>query len=67
MPSFREIEEENNPKNTIIKYTRELSEKTGRNTIVYYSGWLTTDDEEISIDSFDKNGFMATIKDLDKK
>lgn len=66
MPSFDEIENENNPKNTIIKYTRKLYEKTGRNVIVYYSGWLTIEDEKTSIDSFDKNGFMSVIKDLDK-
>lgn len=65
MPSFNEIESENNPKNTIIKYARKLHEKTGRNVIIYYSGWLTVD-EEISIDDLDKNGFMSVIKDLDK-
>ena len=53
-------------KNTITKYCKKLHEKTGRNIIVYYSGWLTIDDERISIDSFDKNGFMSVIKDLDK-
>ena len=31
-----------------------------------YSGWLTIDSEEISIDSMDKNAFMGVIKDLDK-
>ena len=66
MSSFNEIEKENDPKNTIIKYTIELSEKTGRNTIVYYSGWLNTEDEEVSITSMDKNGFITLIKDLDK-
>ncbi len=66
MPSFKEIEEENNPKNTIIKYAKELHEETGRNVIIYYSGWLTIDSEEISIDSMDKNAFMGVIKDLDK-
>lgn len=65
MPSFSEIEQENNPKSTIIKYTRKLHEKTGRNVIVYYSGWLTFDDE-VSIDAMDKNGFMNVIKDLNK-
>ena len=66
MPSFKEIKEEINPKNTILKYTEKLHEKTGRNIIIYYSGWLNVDDEKISIDSTDKNGFMYTIKDLDK-
>ena len=66
MPSFKEIEEENNPKNTIIKYAKELYEETGRNVIIYYSGWLTSENEETYIDDFDKNGFMVVIKDLDK-
>lgn len=66
MSSFKEIEEENNPKNTILKYTKELSEKTGRNTIVYYSSWLNSEYDEVSIKSMDKNGFITLIKDLDK-
>lgn len=37
MPSFKEIKEEINPKNTILKYTEKLHEKTGRNIIIYYS------------------------------
>ena len=53
-------------KNTIIKYAQKLHEKTGRNVIIYYSGWLTVDNDEISIDDMDKNGFMSVIKDLDK-
>lgn len=66
MPSFSEIEDENNPKTTIVKYVRKLHQKTGRNIIVYYSSWLTLDEDEISIDAMDKNGFMNLIKDLDK-
>ncbi len=66
MPSFKEIEKENNPKNTIIKYLKEYHEKTGRNVIVYSSSFLIKENEEIYIDDFDKNGFMAMIKDLDK-
>ena len=66
MSSFKEIEKENDPKNTIIKYTKELSKKTGRNVVVYYSGWLNTECNEVSITSMDKNGFITLIKDLDK-
>lgn len=66
MTLFEKIEQENNPKNTIIKYAKKLSEKTGRNAVIYYSGWLTVDEGEISIDSMDKNGFMEILKDLDK-
>lgn len=66
MPSFSEIENENQPIRTVVKYTRKLSEKTNRNTIIYSSSFLTQDSEETFIDSFDKNGFMTVIKDLDK-
>ena len=66
MPSFREIENENNPIKTVTKYAKELYEKTCRNVIIYTSSFLTQDSEETFIDSFDKNGFMAVIKDLDK-
>ena len=66
MVSYRKIENENNPKTTIIKYAQQLHEITGRNVIIYYSGWLIVDDDEVSIDPIDKNAFMSIIKDLDK-
>ena len=66
MPSFMEIENENDPKTTIIKYAQQLHEITGKNVIIYYSGWLTVDDDEVSIEPIDKNAFMSIIKDLDK-
>lgn len=66
MPSFSEIEEENNSKNTIIKYLKEYHENTNRNVILYYSKFLTKDNDDVYIDSIDKNGFMTIIKDLDK-
>ncbi len=65
MASYAEIEKENNPKTTIIKYAGELHEKTGRNVIIYYSGWLTIDDEKNYINPLDKIGMMNMIKDLD--
>ena len=65
MASYAEIEKENNPKTTIIKYAEELYEKTGRNVIIYYSGWLTKDEEEISIEDMDKNALISLINDLD--
>ncbi|MEE1134195.1 MAG: hypothetical protein UHW60_05440, partial [Methanobrevibacter sp.] len=66
MPSFSEIEKENNPISTVISYTKKLHEITGRNVIIYSSSFLTQDTEETSIDDYDKNGFMNVIKDLDK-
>ena len=50
------------------KYLKKLSEKTSRNTIAYYSGWLQKPrigNAEINDD--DKNGFMATIHGMDRK
>lgn len=54
------------------KYVRKLSEITGRNTIIYYSGWLQKTQlvsrfpVEFSLNDNDKNGFMATIHGLDR-
>lgn len=49
------------------KYLKQLSNMTGRNVIVYYSGWLQKFDiKEISINDNDKNGFMTTIHGLDR-
>lgn len=40
MPNFHEITNETNPQSVISKYIDAYSEMTGRNVIVYYSGWL---------------------------
>ena len=54
------------------KYLRELHEKTGRNVIVYYSGWLQKGDLQrkgvvnMGLNDSDKNGFMAAIHNLDR-
>lgn len=53
------------------KFIAELSEKTGRNVIVYYSGWLQKGNLaqhgfRFDIVDTDKMGFMSTIKGLDK-
>ncbi|MGR2781023.1 SDH family Clp fold serine proteinase [Bacillus subtilis] len=53
-------------------YLRKLSEHTGRNTIIYYSGWLQKPylDNDFAfhqrVNDNDKNGFMATISNLDR-
>jgi hypothetical protein len=48
---------------------RELSEKTDRNVITYYSGWLQKTHPQfnniVSITDEDKNGFMACFHGLD--
>jgi membrane-bound ClpP family serine protease len=54
------------------KYLAQLSELTGRNTIIYYSGWLQKGELErqgitgFQVNDDDKNGFMATIHELDR-
>src|SRR6266545_756508 len=54
------------------KYLLKLSRLTGRNVIVYYSGWLQKGSlqgvplVEFALNDTDKNGFMATIHRLDR-
>lgn len=49
------------------RYIRGLHELTGRNVIVYYSGWLTRPSSlPLQICDDDKNGFMATVHGLDR-
>ena len=53
------------------KYLAKLFELTGRNAIVYYSGWLQKGQLEqhgavFYIYDGDKNGFMAVIHELDR-
>jgi len=53
------------------KYLGQLHEISGRNTIVYYSGWLQKQGIglppiSMSINDSDKNGFMTVINNLDR-
>jgi len=54
------------------RYLRRLHELTGRNVIVYYSGWLQKQDLArqgfggFAVNDSDKNAFMATIHGLDR-
>lgn len=52
------------------KYIEELYTITGRNVIVYYSGWLQKNIPDLAphlqVNDNDKNGFMATIHQLDR-
>lgn len=51
------------------RYLRKMSEVTGRNVIVYYSGWLQKPGVSAlsaQVNDDDKNGFMATIHGLDR-
>ena len=54
------------------KYIKELSEKTQRNVIAYYSGWLQKGNLaqhgfRFDIVDSDKMGFMSTINGMDKR
>lgn len=56
------------------KYLAELHKKSGRNVIVYYSGWLQKAELQrqgfilgFQLNDADKNGFMSTIHGLDRK
>jgi ATP-dependent protease ClpP protease subunit len=75
MPTFNEIVNEANATGSgsdVVrrKYIRELHNLTGRNVIVYYSGWLQKPIPELmpflQVNDNDKNGFMATIHQLDR-
>lgn len=63
-----EIKEEGSEFDRIRRrYLKSLSDLTGRNVIIYYSGWLQK--PEVSgthIHDGDKNGFMAVIHGLDR-
>lgn len=53
------------------EHVRALSEHTGRNVILYYSGWLQkahmiADGLPVGVNDSDKDGFMATIHQLDR-
>jgi ATP-dependent protease ClpP protease subunit len=49
------------------KYLKQLSKVTGRNVIIYYSGWLQKPENQgTAVNDADKNGFMTVIHKLDR-
>ncbi|TWS21802.1 S49 family peptidase [Tsukamurella sputi] len=53
------------------RYLKDLHALTGRNVIVYYSGWLQkshllSDGLPVGVTDNDKDGFMATVHELDR-
>ncbi len=76
MPTWNEILKEIGAQPNVFdlvrrKYIGELAQKTGRNLIVYYSGWLQKgflgqQGVRFDIVDSDKMGFMSTIKGLDR-
>ncbi len=78
MPNWKEVIEEIQKEaatgNTIPldtvrrKYIKKLEEKTGRNVIAYYSGWLHRGNAaDVAINDKDKSAFMLNIHKLDRK
>lgn len=50
------------------QYLQKLHEKTQRNIIAYYSGWLSKPGiTQADINDEDKNGFMMAVHKLDRK
>lgn len=47
-------------------YLKKLQERTGRNIIAYYSGFLSKNIQGSEINDEDKNGFMMTVHKLDR-
>ena len=48
------------------KYMTALSEKTGRNVIAYYSGWLLPGrDDNVDVNDRDMTGFLIATRELD--
>lgn len=74
MPNWKEVLDElkleasKNPLDIIRrKYLKEVHNKTGRNVIAYYSGWLQkSDTPDVAINDKDKNAFMVNIHNMDR-
>ncbi len=74
MPDLKELQDElkasGSPQDALRrKYIGALAERTGRNVIVYYSGWLQKfglPGPIFSLNDADKNGFMSAIHKLDR-
>ena len=75
MPSWNDILTEvqdstNTPDSVRRKYLEQLQNETGRNVIIYYSGWLDKPNlgglTEFHVRDTDKNGFMSAVHELDR-
>ncbi|GAB4099427.1 SDH family Clp fold serine proteinase [Sinomonas halotolerans] len=77
MPSWTSIRTETSAAGSthdVIRrqYIKRLADYTGRNVIVYYSGWLEKATlqaqglQGFEVNDSDKNGFMATIHEMDR-
>lgn len=72
MPNWHEIGEELKQAGSTFdvirrRYLKDLSDKTGRNVIIYYSGWLQKNNiDGLQVNDADKNGLMTVIHKLDR-
>jgi hypothetical protein len=74
MPDLKQLQDElkaaASPQDALRrKYIRKLADKTGRNVITYYSGWLQKvglPQNLFSLNDGDKNGFMSAVHNLDR-
>ena len=76
MPSWNKVRDEIHSESihdsVRRRHLRELHELTGRNVIAYYSGWMEKEYliraglTGVEVNDSDKNGFMATIHELDR-
>lgn len=72
MPNWHEIGEELKQAGSTFdvirrRYLKNLSVKTGRNVILYYSGWLQKSNiDGLQVNDADKNGLMTVIHKLDR-
>jgi ClpP class serine protease len=72
MPTWKDLQSEATFDSIRRKYLAKLHEQTGRNVIIYYSGWLQKASllqhgyTGFAVNDNDKNGFMATIHQLDR-
>jgi ClpP class serine protease len=69
MPDFNELSDQLNVDSLRKRSVAAVHAKTGRNVIIYYSGWLQKQGQvpqKVVITDADMNGFMAAICGLDK-
>lgn len=65
MPSLLDIQKQDQTPTLIKDYVKQFNEVTGRNTIAYYSGWLSSPRNlSDGIVDMDKNGFMEMCEGL---
>jgi ATP-dependent protease ClpP protease subunit len=72
MPSFHSLLQESQTRGSVYDILRrewlgKLAVHTGRNVIIYYSGWLQKPGlQGVQVNDADKNGFMTVIHALDR-